>query len=233
MRNLNLQKIEHRVMLAILPAVVAGSIVANILSWDVKWQIPLIFTVLYVILTVAVEIRENQARPLSIHYRSSDEFFTSFSRFVQAAEHRICTSYVRQTPPSSFASPAAERYFKDAVRWMRGNPGGSFYRIIGVPTREPHRTEVLRWLIDHHSEMKDVGNYHARVVSLESGVDAINVAVIDDKAVLLLLTSDGSFMSGHSLETPASVASFRDYYSSWWASAEPLSEYLAKSSATT
>jgi hypothetical protein len=80
--------------------------------------------------------------------------------------------------------------------------------------------------------MHSLANYHARVVTTNSGVDAVNMAIIDDAAVLLLLTADGSFMSGHSLETAEAVNSFRDYDRSWWASGEPLEHYAQRTGLT-
>ncbi|KUN16348.1 hypothetical protein AQJ23_45260 [Streptomyces antibioticus] len=224
----NLQSIAQKLLLIALLFVIGGSIVANLFAWDVKWQIPLIYAVLYVLLSVVVEIRDRQAPTTSTHYRTSDEFFLSFARFVRTAERHVYTSYVRNTPPPSFQSPAAQQYFRAAADWTRRNPGASFHRIIGVPAQEPGKSEMRLWLREHYEEMRDLGNYHARVVTTNSGVDAVNVAIIDDTAVLLLLTADGSFMSGHSLETAEAVNSFRDYYRSWWASAEPLESYAQR-----
>ncbi|GIE97618.1 hypothetical protein [Paractinoplanes rishiriensis] len=90
------------------------------------------------------------------HYNDSDEFFTSFSRLVLSAERRVSTTYIRKTPPSSFQSPAAKKYFHDAAQWMRRNPGAAFHRIIGIPSSEPHRAEMLRWLAGHRQEMQGV-----------------------------------------------------------------------------
>lgn len=144
------------------------------------------------------------------------------------AERHIYTSYVRNTPPPSFHSPAAQQYFRTAADWTRRNPGASFHRVIGVPVREPGRSATRQWLRDHYEEMDGLAHYHARVVTTDSGVDAVNMAIIDDPAVLLLLTADGSFMSGHSLETKEAVNSFRASYRSWWASAEPLEDYAQR-----
>jgi len=227
-RKVDVQSLERKALLISLPVVVGGSILANLLAWDVKWQIPLIFAALYIVLSLLMEIRDNQKPSSFTHYNNSDEFFTSFSRLVQSAERRIYTSYVRRTPPPSFRSPAAKQYFRDVVQWMRRNPGATFHRIFGVPSAEPYRGEMLRWLAQHQQEMRGVTNYHARVVPLAGDVDAINIAIIDEKAVLILLTSDGSFMSGHRLDAPSSVSSFRDYYSAWWTSAEPLDAFLTR-----
>ncbi|MFI1676346.1 hypothetical protein [Streptomyces sp. NPDC020607] len=188
----NLQSVEQKLLLLALLFVVGGSIVANLFAWDVKWQIPLIHAALYVLLSVVIEIRDGQAPTASTHYRNSDEFFLSFTRLVRTAERHVYTSYVCNTPPPSFQSPAAQ------------------------------------WLREHYEEMHGLANYHARVVTINSGVDAVNTAILDDTAVLLLLTADGSFMSGHSLETAEAVNSFRDYYRSWWASAEPLETYAQR-----
>lgn len=227
-RVVNLQSIEQKLLLLALLFVIGGSIAANLFAWDVKWQIPLIYAVLYVLLSVVVDIRNRQAPTASTHFRTSDEFFLTFTRFVRTAERHIYTSYVRNTPPPSFRSPAAEQYFRAAADWTRRNPGASFHRIIGVPDQEPGKSAMRRWLREHCEEMHGLANYHARVVTTNSGVDAVNVAIIDDTAVLLLLTADGSFMSGHSLETAEAVNSFRDYYRSWWASAEPLESYAQR-----
>ncbi|MEV5595310.1 hypothetical protein [Streptomyces sp. NPDC052496] len=152
----------------------------------------------------------------------------SFARLVRAAERHIYTSYVRDTPPPGFRSPAARQYVRAAADRTRRNPGGSFPRIISVPAQEPGRSAMRRWLREHDEEMQNLANYHARVVTTDSGVDAVTMAVIDDTAVLVLLTADGSFMSGHSLETAEAVNSFRDYHRSWWASAEPLESYARR-----
>ncbi|TXS52518.1 hypothetical protein EAO75_08330 [Streptomyces sp. uw30] len=224
----SLQSVEQKLLLLALLFVMGGSIVANLFAWDVKWQIPLIYAVLYVLLSVVIEIRDRQTPTPSTHFRTSDEFFLSFTRLVRTAERHIYTSYVRNTPPPSFRSPAAQQYFRTAADWTRRNPGASFHRIIGVPAQEPGRAEMRQWLRAHCEEMQGLANYHARVVITNSGVDAVNLAIIDDTAVLLLLTSDGSFMSGHSLERAEAVNSFRDYYRSWWASAEPLEEYAQR-----
>jgi hypothetical protein len=92
-----------------------------------------------------------------------------------------------------------------------------------------YRGLILGWLHEHQREMSGIPNYHARVVPLDGSVDAINVAIIDEKAVLILLTSEGSFMSGHRLDASESVSSFHDYYSSWWASAEPSTRSYGES----
>ena len=227
-RVVNLQSVEQKLLLLALLFVAGGSIAANLFGWDVQWQIPLIYAVLYVLLSVTLEIRDQQAPTASTHYRTSDEFFLSFGRLVRTAERHIYTSYVRNTPPQSFQSPAAQQYFRTAVDWTRRNPGASFHRIIGVPAQEPGQSTMRQWLREHYEEMRGIANYHARVVITNSGVDAVNMAIIDDSAVLLLLTADGSFMSGHSLETAEAVNSFRDYYRSWWASAEPLESYAQR-----
>jgi hypothetical protein len=227
-RVINLQSVEQRLLLLALLFVVGGSIVANLFAWDVKWQIPLIYAVLYILLSIVIEIRDRQTPTASTHFHTSDEFFLSFTRLVHTAERHIYTSYVRNTPPQSFQSPAAQQYFGAAAEWTRRNPGASFHRIIGVPTQEPGQSAMRQWLREHYQEMHSLANYHARVVTTNSGVDAVNMAIIDDTAVLLLLTADGSFMSGHSLETAEAVNSFRDYYRSWWASAEPLENYVQR-----
>jgi len=224
----NLQSVEQKLLLLALLLMIGGSIVANLFAWDVKWQVPLIYAVLYVLLSVVIEVRDRQTPTPSTHYRTSDEFFLSFTRLVRTAERNVYTSYVRNTPPQSFHSPAALQYFRTAADWTRSNPGTSFHRIIGVPEQEPCRSVMRQWLREHHEEMRGMANYHARVVTTNSGVDAVNLAIIDDKAVLLLLTSDGSFMSGHSLERAEAVNSFRDYYRSWWASADPLDGYAQR-----
>ncbi|MFC8670926.1 hypothetical protein [Streptomyces sp. NPDC057199] len=227
-RVVNLQSVEQKLLLLALLFVIGGSIVANLFAWDVKWQIPLIYAVLYVLLSGVIEIRDHQTPAASTHYRTSDEFFLSFARLVRTAERHVYTSYVRNTPPQSFQSPAARQYFSTAADWTRSNPGASFHRIIGVPAQEPGQSAMRQWLREHYEEMDGLGNYHARVVTTNSGVDAVNMAIIDDTSVLLLLTADGSFMSGHSLETAEAVNSFRDYYRSWWASAEPLENYAQR-----
>ncbi len=224
----DLRSLEQRALFVALLFVVAGSVVANVFAWDAKWQIPLIYAALYAILAVALEIRENQTPPTSTYYRTSDEFFDSLRRHVQGAERRVYSSYVRRTPPPSFQSPAVRRYYETILDWTRRNPGSSYHRVMGVPAAEPHKTAMEDWLSSHHQETRGIHNYHVRVVVTDIGVDAVNLAVVDDKAVFLLLTADGSFMSGHSLETAEAVTSFRDYYSAWWASAEPLETYLQR-----
>ncbi|THC46989.1 hypothetical protein [Streptomyces sp. A1499] len=60
---MNLQSVEQKLLLLAPLFVVGGSIIANLFAWDVKWQVPLIHVVHYVLLSMVIEIRDHQARP--------------------------------------------------------------------------------------------------------------------------------------------------------------------------
>lgn len=225
----SMESIEQRLLFIALLFVIGGSVAANLFSWDVKWQVPLIYAVLYVLLSVVLEVRNHQVPPTATHYRNGDDFFASFTHLIRTAERRVYTTYMRNMPPTQFhVSPVGQQYFTDSIAWMRRNPGCSFHRIIGMPTQEPDLSHMREWLSSHYQEMQNLPNYHARIVNIDSGVDGISISIIDNKAVFILLSNDGSFMSGHSLETPEAISSFRDYYSSWWALAEPLESYARR-----
>lgn len=133
----NLQSVEQKLLLLALLFVIGGSIVANLFAWDVKWQIPLIYAVLYVLLSVVVEVRDRQAPTASTHYRTSDDFFLSFARFVRTAERHVYTSYVRNTPPPSFQSPAAQQYFRLRQTGLVATPAPHSTASLVSPTRSP------------------------------------------------------------------------------------------------
>jgi hypothetical protein len=201
---------------------VVGSIASNVVGFDAKWYLPVIFLALYGIFR---RVADAPSGVTATFYRNNNEFYASSQRRMQSAQSYIWVTYVRLVPPPGFDSPEARSYFQYCLDWARRNPDREFRRMVGAPTN----AEMRAWLRQHHADTKSIKNYLVRVMPSAGEVDTVNVGIIDGKVVFLTLSEEGhQNMTGHSIEIPESVQAFKEYYLRLWSAAEPLESYVSR-----
>jgi hypothetical protein len=225
MAALTFQKAEDRLVEVCLIGAVATSIILTAIGLDVKWYIPGIFLALYGIFKTLVDMRETREPGIeSVSYPNSSQFYKAAMRRFQEAENSAWVTYTRTIPPCVLDSAEADSYFQYTVDWARRHPDREFRRIVQAVGSEP----MAAWLAEHYEVTKEIRNYKVRVVPAYGPVDEIGLAIFDDKVVMLAVSVDGSRMTGHSIQTPAAIAAFREYYIHKWANAESLADYISK-----
>lgn len=241
------QQMEDRVIQAALALAVFASVIGNIVSLPIQWQVPLIFLALFGIFKAVLptrqlpsQLEENRQALAALHekigklidgsaavirldyYPTNTEFYESVRRRVSEATERVSVTYIRRIPPTAFATPEAGKYFDYVLQWARDHPNRSVRRIVCVPD---DRMRV--WAVQHCKETGHLTNYEVRVVEWTVKVDALNLAIMDDKAVFLAFSGETEQeMRGLSLRNRDAVNYFNVYYNQMWHAATPLHEYL-------
>src|SRR5260370_39306104 len=101
-----LHGVEGWLVQVFLVGAVASSIILDVAGLDIKWYVPGIFMVLFVIYRRLNEIDNQPAGVESRFYSSNSEFYSSTQRRMQSATMHIWVTYVRLVPPPGFGSPA-------------------------------------------------------------------------------------------------------------------------------
>src|SRR6476469_4788823 len=108
MKRWSFNSIEDLLLQAILVGAVATSIILSAIGIDVKWYIPAIFAVLYIIYRQISDLSDRTAAGVeSTFYGSNSYFYSSSQRRMQSAKTHIWVTYVRLVPPPGFESAEA------------------------------------------------------------------------------------------------------------------------------
>ncbi|WP_261558648.1 helix-turn-helix domain-containing protein [Frankia tisae] len=192
---------------------------------------------------------DGQSESLVIQYHDNTEaFYTAAAAAVQAATEQIRVTYIRQHPPTRYASLAARNYFATVLDWAEpaATPSGSgvgtavsasrsVRRIIGLPIGadgKPGR-EFLNWLRAHNEEVREITAYEANVLEWTPGVDWINMALIDDSVTFLTFSGAGAQqLKGLSSESRRFLTPYAEFFERVWQHTTALDEYLRNKDAT-
>lgn len=235
MTRTDLARYEDRALRVALVALAVTSVVTAVLDVPPAWQAPLILVALIVIIRLLDPVEEihTDVRFLRDRFGLSaqtfstvEEFYSQLGNAVRAAESTLDLTHIRDNPPDDFG-PQSAAYSDLIVDWLRQNPARSARRIISIRT-----DNMLAWAQHLSRVTEEVPSYRIRVVAWSVRAPAMNMAVVDGKAVFLALTGETvERTKGLGLEDPTTSQYFSDYYSVLWNSGEDLDEYLKTHSA--
>lgn len=148
------------------------------------------------------------------------DFYENLNAAVDRATATLDLTHIRDSAPADFG-PAATSFFAKLIDWS-SIEGRSIRRIISV--RSPAMYEWARQLVE---ETKDIPQFDVRVVDWSTKAPAINMAIVDGKAIYLALTGATTERTrGLAMEDETAVQYFADYYENLWHASTPLQEWL-------
>ncbi|WP_261576415.1 helix-turn-helix domain-containing protein [Frankia gtarii] len=186
---------------------------------------------------------DGSSESLVIQYHDNTEaFYTAATAAARAAKEQIRVTYIRQHPPTRYASLAARNYFAAVLDWaesaaLPSGPGGetavpasrSVRRIIGLPIGADGKLgrEFLSWLRAHNEEAREIPAYEANVLEWTAGVDWINMALIDDSVTFLTFSGMGAQqLKGLSSASRRFLTPYAEFFERVWQHTTALDDYL-------
>ena len=150
------------------------------------------------------------------------DFYDNLEGAVDHATSTLDLTHIRDSPPADFG-PGAGDFFDKVIEWC-GTEGRSARRIICV--RSP---AMYDWAQELALRIENLHQFRVRVVDWSIAAPAMNMAIIDEKAVYLALT--GSTLErtrGLGIEDQTATQYFTDYYENLWDCGQDLQRWLAE-----
>ena len=231
--RITLSVLEDRFLRAGLWFLAATSVVTAIFSVPAAWQTPIILLALILIISLldpVAEIRTDVRYLRNVYtsapsrnFNTTREFYDDLGRAVDQAVSTADLTHIRDNPPADFGQEA-ETYSELIIEWLRRDPSHSARRIISV--RSSAMMDYARALQQVQAR---VPSYRIRVVDWSISAPALNMAIIDGKAVFLALTGETPERTkGFAVEDETTAKYFASYYSVLWGAAVELDEFLAR-----
>jgi hypothetical protein len=223
--------LENRVLLVVLTALLVVSIAGSVIGVNVRWQIPLIFLALIVIirlLTPVAQIHMNvkYLRQLSASatvkpFASVTSFYEDLRHALSAAESTVDLTHIRDNPPSDFARQS-NGWYEATLEWAQNGASRSVRRLISV------RGDAMQaWASELRRLTDQVPNFQVRVVVWSIDAPAINMAIFDERVVFLAVSGEVfERAKGIGIENKEVAHYFNSYYEKLWHASRPLGEYL-------
>jgi hypothetical protein len=223
--------LENRVLLVALIALLVVSTVGSVIDVNVRWQIPLIFLALIVIirlLTPVAQIHVNvkYLRQLSVSatikpFANVTTFYEDLRHALSATESTVDLTHIRDNPPSDFVRQS-NGWFEESLAWAREGSSRSVRRLISV------RSDAMQaWAFELWQLTDSVPNFQVRVVDWSIDAPAINMAIFDERVVFLAVTGEVfERTKGIGIENKEVARYFNSYYEKLWHASRPLEEYL-------
>lgn len=230
----NLPRMQRRTLTVVLWVLTAASVLTAILQLPATWQIPLVLLALIAIISLlnpVEEIHKNvrylrnvkEASAPSRTFSTRQEFYNDLGKAVEQATSTLDLTHIRDHPPKAFGAEA-EEYAESVASWLREDANHSARRIISV-----NSPAMLEWAKHLAKLQQNLPTYHIRVVDWSINAPALNMAVVDSRAVFLALTGDTvERTNGFAIEDETTAEYFTDYYSVLWHAGVDLQEYLKK-----
>jgi hypothetical protein len=227
-----LEAIERRLLIGALAILLGSSILGAVLKWGIAWQMPLIIMTLLVILRTVIPVEEihddvkylREVSGLSVQsYPTLSSYYLDLRHGVSEARHSLDLTHIRDNPPDDFLGVHPSEYFREVVAFAENDEGHYVRRIIAV------RNDRMRaWAETLHQSTSLIPRYQVRVIEWATQAPAINLSIIDNKAVFLAVTGDSVERTrGLAVEDEKISSYFSDYFSTLWRESKPLAEFLS------
>ncbi|MEV0448346.1 hypothetical protein [Streptomyces sp. NPDC050600] len=133
------------------------------------------------------------------HYGNGREFYGALKSALEDTTDEVRSSF-RRVPPAN--EKAAKEYFKACVAWANADSDRALLRVMAEP-----QTDAMRaWVEEQREQAKSVKNGKYRLHSIQlhdtravSQVDALSIAVLDEKTVFCAFTTDDETVRGFSV----------------------------------
>ncbi len=234
---------QNRVLLAVLVGLGIFSVAAPVVEGFTGKPLPtsvstaVILAALYTVVSLVGSVPEigrdvrflREAADVSVQRMSNvTDFYHNLERAVDKATASLDLTHIRKHPPSDFGE-GASAFFDRLLDWCSSADGRSIRRVISV--RNPAMYEWARQLAD---ETKGYPQFQVRVIEWVTDAPALNMAIVDEKAVYLALTGptvERTRGLGIEDKTGTAASYFGDYYENLWNCATDLDEWLARNPA--
>ncbi len=224
--------LEDRLLVAALLVLFGASIVTAALHISSSWQAPLIFLALLAVIKLVAPVDEihedvrflrGVAEAVSVQrYATVESFYTDLTHAVDEATVSLDLSHIRDQPPADFRGSHPTEYFNRVMEWTTAGPQRSVRRLISV--RNDEMRQWARLLADATSQ---IPAFRVRVVKWDIDAPAINMAIVDGKAVFLAITGEVvERTKGLGIEDTDVAAYFTDYYNMLWNHSVDLAVFL-------
>jgi hypothetical protein len=152
------------------------------------------------------------------------DYYDSLTLAVGEAVSSLDLTHIRDSPPADFGEHATV-FFDQLVDWCLAD-GHSIRRVISI------RTPAMReWAQQLASETEHLTRFKVRVIDWKIAAPAMNMAIVDNRAVYLALTgSTAERTKGLGIEDEQAAQYFSDYYENLWREGVDLAEWLTKDS---
>ena len=227
-------RVNRRVLTVLLYALTIASIITAAFNVRAAWQTPFVLVALIFIISLLMPVEEirtdvrylrnvKEALTPTRTYATQQELYGDLDRAVTQANATLDLTHIRDQPPSAFGEEAGH-YSEAVAAWLKQDNDHSVRRIISV--RSP---EMMVWARELRKLQERTPHYHIRVVDWSIGAPALNMAIVDGKAVFLALTGDTFERTrGFAIEDVTTAEYFSHYYSTLWAAAAELGDFLDK-----
>ena len=155
---------------------------------------------------------------------NSKDFYDNLDRARDQATSTLDLTHIRDSPPADYGH-GTSAFFDRVVDWCSVE-GRSVRRIISV--RSP---AMYDWALELDAKTRDLPQFRIRVIDWAIDAPAMNMAIVDEKAVYLALT--GSTLErtkGLGIEDETATQYFTDYYDNLWRNSVDLRQWLAENS---
>lgn len=149
------------------------------------------------------------------------DFYDGLVSGLGKAKSTLDLTHIRDHPPADFGAGASD-FFSRLLDWCVAEDGRSIRRIIAVRS-----TAMYEWARQLEQETANLPQFEVRVIEWAPQAPALNMAIMDEKAVYLALT--GSTLNrtrGLGIEDGTTAQYFRDYYENLWRSSTDLRSWL-------
>lgn len=238
-RRAILQTVEDRILIAVLAILFVASIIGAIVGVPAAWQTPIIVAALVAIMRLLAPVEEihedvkflrGVASAMSIQsYATLQAFYADLTHAVEEAKETLDVTHIRDNPPDDFVGSRPSDYFHMVTTWLQADSSRSVRRVIAVRNAAMHA-----WAVQLAEAAAHMPNYQVRVVDWSVAAPAINMAIVDGRAVFLAITGDTLERTrGLGIEDQTVSGYFCDYYGNLWRAAEPLDDFLRERASNT
>jgi hypothetical protein len=231
MRKERWDRLENQLLVAALLVLFVASIVTAILQVDPGWQTPLIFLALFAILRIVIPVDEihghvkylRDVAGLSVQtYPTVSAFYADLRHALDEATSSVDLTHIRQQPAGDFTGSQPSEYFQQVLAWAQAGEGRLVRRVICIPN-----AKMWAWAEELAEHTRDFPRYEVRVVQWSLDVPAINMAIMDGRALFLAVTGETVERTrGVGIEDAQCAQNFLEYFNTLWRVGVPLERFL-------
>lgn len=232
---------EDKVIISILVVLFVVSVAIPVFEWMTHDRVPpsvfapLVLAALYLLARLVGGIpeirkdvrylRDAAASNVRVQQMSNvKEFHDNLRLAVERATSTLDLTHIRETPPSDFGESASS-FYDGLVKWCAVE-GRSIRRIICV-----RNASMYVWAKQLASDVEHLPQFQVRVIDWSTRAPAMNMAIVDGKAVYLALTGASlERTKGLGIEDDTTAKHFEDYYDNLWNAGKDLPVWLAQNS---
>ncbi len=232
-RNRLISSLEDRLLVVALLVLFASSILTAAMHISSSWQAPLIFLALLAVIKLVAPVDEihedvrylrGVAEAVRVQrYATMESFYSDLAHAVEEASVSLDLSHIRDQPPAEFRGNRPTEYFNRVMEWTTSGSQRSVRRLISIRNQE-----MRQWASQLADATSQIPAFRVRVVKWDMDAPAINMAIVDGKAVFLAITGEiVERTKGLGIEDTDVAAYFTDYYNMLWNNSIDLATFLA------